>query len=210
MLEEVIKAGGGPFLIFGVVVALGFYAVRGVFGLHGRRGQHRKEFLELWSDGRDRDALWLQVAVRHAFGAYLPTPVIRLALARPDSSQSLIDLSAIWDMLAYDSTSQKVHWRYRRHATSSRRSWLRRALILGYFLSMFAAAAGAYSSAQHGSTSAVGWIYGFFTAVMIGMAYLCLEHEDKIGVSVRVSDAWIKRINRASQRARKRRLTAPT
>lgn len=210
MLEEVIKAGGGPFLIFGVVVALGFYAVRGVFGLHGRRGQHRKEFLELWSDGRDRDALWLQVAVRHAFGAYLPTPVIRLALTRPDSSQSLLDLSALWDMLGYDSASQKVHWRHRWHATLPRRRWLRVALIAGYFLAMLAAAGGAYTSAQHGSTSAAGWIYGFFTAVMLGMAYLCVEHEEKIGVSVRVGDAWIRRINRASQRARKRRLTAPT
>lgn len=210
MLEEVIKAGGGSFLIFGVVVALGFYAVRGVFGLHGRRGQHRKEFLELWSDGRDRDALWLQMAVRHVFGAYLPTPVIRLALARPDSSQSLIDLSALWGMLAYDSASQKVRWQSRWYTTLARRRFLRATVMVGYFVAMLTAAGAAYVAARHGPGSAMGWVYGFFSAIMAGLGYLCVDREDTLAISVRVGDPWIKRINRASQRARKRRLTAST
>lgn len=205
MLEEVIKAGGGSFLIFGVVVALGFYAVRGVFGLHGRRGQHRKEFLELWSDGRKRDALWLQMAVRHVFGSYLPTPVIRLALSCPDSGQSLVDLSSLWGLLVYDSASQKVGWRQGWHATLRRRRVARVVLMLGYFAAMLAAAGGAYSSALLGPGSAMGWVYGFFAAIMAVLAFLCVEHEDKFAVSVRVGDAWVKRINRAAQRARKRR-----
>lgn len=205
MLEEVIKTGGGSFLIFGVVAALGFYAVRGVFGLHGRRGQHRKEFLELWSDGRERDALWLQMAVRHVFGTYLPTPVIRLALSRPDSSQSLIDLSSLWGLMVYDGTSQKVRWRQGWHATLPRRRFARVALLLGYLAAMSAAVGGAYTSALFGPGSAMGWIYGFFAAIMAGLAFLCIEHEDRFGVSVRVGDDWVKRINRAAQRARKRR-----
>lgn len=207
MLEEVIKAGGGSFLIFGVVVALGFYAVRGVFGLHGRRGQHRKEFLELWSDGRERDALWLQMAVRHVFGTYLPTPVIRLALSRPDSAQSLADLSSLWALLIYDSATQKVAWRQGWHATLPRRRFASIVLIVAYFAAMFAAAGGAYTSAQLGPGSAMGWIYGFFAAIMAGLAFLCVEHEDKFAISVRVGDDWVKRINRTAQRARKRRPT---
>jgi hypothetical protein len=206
MLQEIVKTGGGSFLIFGVVFALGFYAVRGVFGLHGRRGQHRKEFLELWSDGRERDALWLQVAVRHVFGAYLPTPVIRLALARPDSSQSLLDVSTLWDLFDYDSVSQKVSWRRAWHASSARRRFARAALMAGYFAAMFAAVASAYVSSVYGPGSVLGWVYGVFAAIAAMLGYLCLDRGDMLAVSVRVGDAWMNRINRAARRARTRQL----
>ena len=209
MLQEIIKTGGGSFLIFAVRFLIGLYAVRGVFGQHGRRGQHRKEFLEMWADGRTRDALWMQTAVRHVFGAWLPTPVIRLALARPDSGQSLVDLSELWSLLEFDSGSQQVRWRRAWHATRARRQAVRVAMQALYFVCAFAAVGGAYVSAYHGTGTVTGWIYGFFAAVMIGMAFLCLASDDTFAASVRAGDAWVNRINRAAKRPRKRQSRKP-
>ncbi|NUO74747.1 MAG: hypothetical protein HOQ32_01910 [Lysobacter sp.] len=207
MLGEVIKAGGGSYLIFAVVFALGLYAVRGVFSVHGRRGQHRKEFLELWADGHPRDALWLQVAVRHMYGEHLPAPVIRLALARPDSSRSLVDLSELWELLEYDGTTQKVRWRQKRHSTSTNRRLMRIAVRVAYFLCAFAGAIGTVVSAHYGPGNASGWIYGLFAAVMFGAAFVCIMREETIAIAARSGDIWVGRINRAAIRARKRRNT---
>lgn len=204
MLQEIIKTGGGSFLIFGVVFALGFYAVRGVFGLHGRRSQHRKEFLELWADGRPRDALWLQVAVRHVFGSYLPTPVIRLALRQPDSSQSLSDLSELWDLLDYDSNTQTVRWRRARHSTAVERKRARCLRLAGYFICACGAALAAFISARSGPGTLGGWAYGFLAPVAGWLAVVCLMREEVFAVSVRAGDAWVNRINRAAKRPRKR------
>ncbi|WP_157499249.1 hypothetical protein [Lysobacter sp. Root604] len=210
MLQDIIKAGGTSFLIFGVVFAIGLYAVRGLHGLQGRRGQHRREFLELWADGRPRDALWLQVAVRHAYGTHLPAPVIRLGLTRPDSSQALVDLSELWDLFHYDSDTQTVRWFHRHHATLRRRKLALALVVIGYFSFALTAVVTAYVTAHYGPSTAFGWIYGFFTAIAAWVAFSCLIRMETLTVAVRVGDAWIKRINRASRRARKRRLTAPT
>lgn len=48
LIKDVIAAGGPCLLIPVVLLALLFYAVRGLFGLHGRRSQNRREFLEHW------------------------------------------------------------------------------------------------------------------------------------------------------------------
>lgn len=205
MLEEVIKAGGGSYLIFGVVFALVLYAIRGLFGLQTRWGQHRREFLELWADGRPRDALWMQVAVRHLYGARLPAPVIQLALTRPDSLQALYELSEIWDLLEYDGSARKVHWRHARHSTLKRRQYLRATLSVAYMACALFALFCAYVSANSGPHTLAGWVYGFCAAVTGILAYLCLHKEDGLAMSARVGDAWVSRINRAAIRARKRR-----
>lgn len=94
MIKELIEAGGSGYIIPAVLSVLVLYAVRGAFGLQGRRSQHRKEFLEMWDSSRTQDDLWLEVAVRHLFGTYLPARVIRLALAQPDTSQGLLILGS--------------------------------------------------------------------------------------------------------------------
>ncbi|HJS35730.1 MAG TPA: hypothetical protein VJ766_09575 [Pseudoxanthomonas sp.] len=206
MLEELIKAGGASYLIFGVMFALAFYAIRGLFGLQTRWGQHRREFLELWSDGRPRDALWMQVAVRHLYGVRLPAPVIQLALTRPDSSQALVELSELWDFLEYDGGTRKVRWRRRVLVTTARRKLVRVGLFIAYMILALFAVFCAYVSARHGPQTLGGWTYGFCAAVMGFLAYVCLTKEDSVAVAARVGDAWVNRINRAAVRSRKRRM----
>jgi hypothetical protein len=95
LVKEIIAAGGSNLLIPAVLFVLMLYVTRGLSGLHGRRSQNRKEFLELWDSTRSQDDLWLEVVVRHLFGSYLPARIIRLALAQPDKAQSLLDLGEL-------------------------------------------------------------------------------------------------------------------
>ncbi|EGD18123.1 hypothetical protein XGA_3286, partial [Xanthomonas hortorum ATCC 19865] len=44
MFKDMIAAGGPGLLIPIVLFALIIYATRGLFDLHGRRSQHRREF----------------------------------------------------------------------------------------------------------------------------------------------------------------------
>ena len=115
MFKDLISAGGPGLLIPVVLFALLFYAIRGLFGLHGRRSQHRREFLEHWDVKRIDDDLWLEVTIRHLYGTHLPAHVIRTAFAHPHTSQALLDLSELWPLLDYAPETRGVSWRHKRH-----------------------------------------------------------------------------------------------
>ncbi len=101
-MTELVDIGGIGFIIPVVLGLVVLHLARGLFGMHGRRHQSRKEFLELWDETRAHDDLWLETIVRHLIGTYLPAHVIRLALTCPDKVQSLFDLSELWPLLRYD------------------------------------------------------------------------------------------------------------
>lgn len=122
LLKEVIAAGGSRLLIPAVLFVLVLYAIRGLSGLHGRRSQNRKDFLDLWDSTRSQDHLWLEVVIRHLFGSYLPARIIRLALAQPDKAQSLLNLAELWPLFRFDPTSETASWLHKCHETSKRRT----------------------------------------------------------------------------------------
>lgn len=99
---------------------------RHFFALHGRRGQHRGEVIELWDLTRAAKDLWLEVAVRHQFGIYLSAPSFASRSSTPPTSRSLIDLSELWLQLHYDASTRTV-WckpRYARlHRVKPARIW---------------------------------------------------------------------------------------
>ncbi len=133
LVKEIIAAGGSALLIPAVLFVLVLYVIRGLSGLHGRRSQNRKEFLDLWDSTRSQDDLWLEVVVRHLFGSYLPARVIRLALAQPDKAQSLLDLAELWPLFRFDPASQTVSWLHKRHDTLKRLKAGRTMLLGGRF-----------------------------------------------------------------------------
>jgi hypothetical protein len=196
-MAELLAAGGSSYLIPTVLFVLVLYAVRGIFGLHGRRSQHRKEFLELWSDSRSQDDLWLEVAVRHLFGAYLPASVIRLALREPDKSQALWDLSELWPLFRFDPNSQTVRWLHKRHQTLRKRQMGRAVLVAAYFLFALAAVLAALIASKSGPTTFTGWLYGVCAVGTGFMAFICLMRENTIKVAARVGGDWLNRINRS-------------
>ncbi len=120
-MKELVDIGGIGFIIPAVLGLVVFHIARGLFGMHGRRHQSRKEFLELWDETRAGHDLWLETIVRHLIGTYLPAHVIRLALACPDKAQSLFDLSELWPLLRYDREARTVTWLHPRHRAAEKR-----------------------------------------------------------------------------------------
>jgi hypothetical protein len=70
VLKDILEVGGAGYLVPALLLLCSLYVTRGLWGLHGRRSQHRREFLELWDSAQSKDDLWLEVAVRHLFGTY--------------------------------------------------------------------------------------------------------------------------------------------
>lgn len=197
-MREILTAGGSAFLIPTALFALVLYVIRGLFGLHGRRSQSRKEFLELWDATRAQDDLWLEVAVRHLFGTYLPAYVIRLALRQPDKAQSLLDLSELWPLFRFNPESRTVNWWNKRHNTLAKRRIGRIVLVAGYFGCALLAFFTAVVAVKLGPTALLGWACGV-CAVLFGVfAFICLFREDTIKVASLVGREWIDRVNQSS------------
>ena len=202
LIKDVIAAGGAGFLIPVVLFALLLYAVRGLFGLHGRRSQHRREFLEHWDAKRIDDDLWLEVTIRHLYGTHLPAHVIRSALAHSHTSKALLDLSELWDFFDYDPETRAVAWKYKWQRNARARSLMRHWPTLRYF--MFAGL-GAY--AAYLATRVVGfnqWVFSILGMVMIAAAFVSLWHSEALRVAATIGEPWIKRINTASRPAKPR------
>ncbi|GAB3359147.1 hypothetical protein [Lysobacter tyrosinilyticus] len=207
-MEKVLAIGGSGYLIPAVLFILVLYVIRGLFGLHGRRSQHRKEFLELWDATRSQDDLWLEVAVRHLCGAYLPARVIRLALAQPDRSQSLFDLAELWPLFRFDADSQTVSWQHQRHNTLAKRRMGRAVLLAGYFACALIAVLAALVASKSGDSTFAGWVYGVCAVVTGFVAIICLMREDTIKTAASIGDEWQSRINRHAKHSNRPSSTA--
>ncbi|MDR7100458.1 hypothetical protein J2X04_002839 [Lysobacter niabensis] len=195
MLKEILEVGGSGYFIPALLLICSLYVVRGIFGLNGRRSQHRREFLELWDDAQSKDDLWLEVAIRHLFGTFVPARFIRLALSQPDKSQALRDLSELWPLLQFEGASHAATWRSRWHRSRRRRTIQRRLLIASYFLLPFIAIASALIAIQFPTTSFSSWIYWVNAGLFLVVAFICLEKAETVGIAEHVGDEWLARIN---------------
>lgn len=196
MFNDLISAGGPGLLIPVVLFALLFYATHGLFGLHGRRSQHRREFLEHWDPKRIDDDLWLEVTIRHLYGTHLPAHVIRTAFAHPHTSQALLDLSELWLFLDYDPETRRVSWQHKRHRRSTTRALLLHWPTLRYFLFACSGASVGYLATRVGGLNQ--WVFAVLAMILLVAAFLSLWHSDADKVAATVGEAWIERINAAS------------
>jgi len=196
VINDLISAGGPGLLIPVVLFALLLYAIRGLFDLHGRRSQHRREFLEHWDPKRIDDDLWLEVTIRHLYGTHLPAHVIRTAFAHPHTSQALLDLSELWLFLDYDPETRRVRWQHKRHRNKTSRGVLRFWPVLRYFLMIGAGVIGAYYATRVSGFSQ--WVFATFAVVMGASALLSLWHSDAEKIAAKVGESWIERINACS------------
>lgn len=194
-MKELVEIGGVGFIIPAVLSVVMLYAIRGLFGMHGRRSQSRKEFLELWDEKRARDDLWLETSIRHLIGTYLPAHVIRLALSCPDKAQSLFDLSDLWPLLCYDRKTRTVTWLHARHRHPGKRRQGRFLLYLGYFACATSAFLVANAAANSGPRTFSGWVFGILAILLGVIAIFILMREETIKVANAVGDEWIHRIN---------------
>ena len=197
-LDKILEMGGPGFFIPAVLSVLVLYATRGLFGLHGRRSQQRKEFLELWDSARSQDNFWLEVVVKHLIGVYLPAHVIRLALAQPNRSDALFELAELWPLWRYRPDAEKVEWLNRHHQVISKRKAIRKVLFIAYFACAGIAICAAVAAAYFGHGTLSGWLYGAFAVIMAVAAIGCVLRDETIRVAVEIGDDWVERINRSA------------
>ena len=140
-------------------------------------------------------ALWLEVAVRHWMGTYLPAHVIRLAFEQPDKSQSLIELSELWPFLTYDRLTRTVEWGNRPLRTFELSKIGRFLWVLVYFVSVSIALLLAAAAYQVGDADGQKWIYSIGAAIFFLAAFASLMRSDTTKVIITDGEEWIRRIN---------------
>lgn len=196
-MKELVEAGGVGYLIPAVLAALVFYFLRGLFGVYVQKSAARKEFLELWERSRSEDDVWLEVAVRHWIGTYLPAHVIRLALAQPDKTQSLSELSELWPFLLYDRATRTVQWRSPRFKALERSKLGRWIWMAGYVVLILCAMGYGVAAYQMTDINGMRWLYSASALVFFIFALAALMREDSSRVITDSGEEWIARINAA-------------
>lgn len=134
IIKQLLQAGGLSLAVPMIVVVFGSILVKGGFSLHRSRSADRKDFLDTFKDIDGRSDLWLCVSVRHLFGKYLPTNLIRRLMVAPNPGRALLDVSNGWDLFTFDVATLQVRWRNPGHVKARARKRKVLILNLGYFL----------------------------------------------------------------------------
>ncbi|CAE6709292.1 hypothetical protein XA1311A_06350 [Xanthomonas arboricola] len=134
-IKQLLQIGGLSLAVPMIIIVIGSILVKGGFSLHRSRSTDRKDFLDAFKDIEGRSDLWLCVGVRHLFGKYLPTILIRKLMASKNPGRALLDVSEGWGFFTFDVATSKVRWRNPKNISALTRK--RKVLMLnaGYFLS---------------------------------------------------------------------------
>ncbi|QWF15110.1 hypothetical protein [Lysobacter capsici] len=135
MIELWLKHYGPQWLFPLAAIVLVPFVAKGIFGFQRSRSQDRKDFLDLWPKRDQTDDLWLQVAVRHAYGTYLPAAVLRYLISQPQGARALLEVSEIWPLIDWNDESGQLYWRDPRYFSPAARRWDYRFSLIGYFIS---------------------------------------------------------------------------
>jgi hypothetical protein len=195
VIEQLLSVGGQQLLLPVLIALSGLYAARGLFGLHGRMGQRRRDFIELWSSERAKDDLWLQVVVRHLFGCYLPAPVIRKVMGWPDAAACLLAIAEIWPMLTFDIETRAVRWKRPRHAAARRIGFERWLMLASYGVLATAAFAAAWISFRGPTPSLTGVTYAIAALALATVSLVLLMRGDILEVAYKRGPDLLARLN---------------
>jgi hypothetical protein len=139
---------------------------RGGFALQAARNRSRREFMELWCNGDKSDDFWLEMAIRHSFGGYLPAKVIRKVINLTFPALKLMKVSGSWPYLKYDDETGLISWK-KQWRSRTIFKWVERiAFSIGYVI--FASVA-MYFFKLDGSLAAYAFI-----AYFLLVSALCL------------------------------------
>lgn len=191
MFEKWFSVGDGRLLIPLSVIFAGMVLVKAIFGLQRSRSADRKDFLELWAQSAEKDGIWLEVAIRHLFGAYLPATVIRTLLASPQAGQAFCDVSIAWSLLDMDDKTKDVRWKAPRHMSPRWRRFEVRALNFMYVLlgtSSIVAGLWAYKGGVGTLGAFNAWTFSFLS---LGTAIACLVRADAIASADKSVPRWL-------------------
>jgi hypothetical protein len=187
VIQELLEASHGALLVpLALLVALAVLA-KGTFSLHRSKSQNRKEFLELWR-GEHPDDLWLEVAVRHLVGEYMPAALIRSLRTSPQAGRALIEVAECWPLLEVDDETGQVRWRHAWCSTARRRKWVRRACWFGYYTGVGSGLFEAFALAQAKLPLISGWIVPV-ASIVFGI--WCAWHAERLNAAQRSVPRWL-------------------
>jgi len=133
VIKQLLQAGGLSLAVPMIIIVLGSILVKGGFSLFRARSTDRKDFLDTFKEIDARSDLWLCVSVRHLFGKYLPTSVIRKLMVGANPGRALLDVSDGWEFFIFDAATSLVRWRNPRHINTRTRKRKVLMLNVGYF-----------------------------------------------------------------------------
>lgn len=180
MIDKLIELGDGRLLIPLVIVVTGAAFAKGVFTLFRSRSQDRRDFLDLFRGHGAQSDLWVTVAVRHVFGAYLPTSLIRQLMSSPQPGRALLEVASAWSFIDMDDETNELSWRIKAFRSARLRKLCIAVLALLYFVLAFVSLSLVYvclSGDVEGKVLRIGWTYAVLTGVG---AFAALSYGDNL------------------------------
>lgn len=191
MVDRLLELADGRLIIPLIALAAGIALVKSVFSLVRFRSRDRRDFLDLFRDHETQSDVWMTVAVRHAFGAYLPVALIRKLMQSPQPGRALLEVGAAWDFIDIDDETGELMWRRSGLRTAKAREWIALALGALYFLLASLSLWLTYLCVKGifvGDALWVAWVY----AVLSGLgAFGCLFYGDNLKNADRAARRWL-------------------
>lgn len=189
MLGFWLKQYGQHWLIPLTAAVLLPILVKAVFSLQRSRSQDRKDFLDLWTKRELADDLWLQVAIRHMYGQYLPVPVLRHLISQPQAGRALSDVSEVWPLIDWDEATSQLYWREPRHSDQKARIFDYRFSLVGYFAAAAVSMMGAWLVLSGYTDS--GWVEWSYLTVGWGMTLYLLARQERLKTAEAAVPRWL-------------------
>lgn len=191
MIEKLLALADGRLVIPLIVVVAGVAMVRGAFTLSRSRSQDRRDFLDLFRTHDAQSDLWMTVAIRHVFGAYLPAALIRQLMSGPQPGRALLEVGATWDFFEMNDETGVLTWRRESLRSVETRKILIRVLVGLYVVLGSVSLWLAYSCLTgvfEGRTLWVAWVY-----VVLGAfsAFGCLSYGDNLKGADKAARRWL-------------------
>lgn len=191
MIEKLLEIAGGKLLIPLVVVAVGVAMAKGAFSLARSRSQDRRDFLDLFRQHEAQSDLWLTVAVRHVFGAYLPARLIRRLMSCPQPGRALLEVGGAWRFIDMDDETGELTWRRKCLRTARTRRvvvWVLNVVYFGLAGTSLWLAYLCLSGRFDGHTLWVAWTY---VVLCGGGAFAALAYGDGLNDASRAATRWL-------------------
>lgn len=144
IINRLVDFSDGKLLFPLILCAIAVLLLKWIASNAQSKGTSRKEFLELFQRADSKDDLWLSVAVRHHFGAYLPVSLIKELSELDQPARAIMEIADAWELIDLDDTTGELTWRHRRHSTPQRRRYFAYAFMAGYCITAMAAMLLAY------------------------------------------------------------------
>lgn len=191
MIEKLLDFGNGKFLIPLVVVMTGITLAKGAFSLVRSRSQDRRDFLDLFRSHDAQSDLWISVAVRHVFGAYLPSSLIRQLMSSPQPGRALFEVANAWDFLEMNDETGELSWRRKRLRSPRVRKVVVRIMFGLYFVSGSLSLYLAYLCWIGRLGSQNSWIAWVYVAIFGLGAFVALFYGDTLKDADKAARRWL-------------------